>query len=151
MKLDVYIDGACEPFNPGGTATYGLAVFDETGKELFSKCAVVGTGAGMSNNVAEYSGLLAFLTWYLRQKDRLGLQDALIHSDSQLLIRQMIGTWKVKRGWYVSYYQTCQQLIRDHHIPVTFQWIPREQNAVADRLSKKALLEAGVKLRIQPI
>lgn len=58
-RLEVFIDGCCEPVNPGGTAAYGVVVKCE-GKVLFSEGKIVGSGNGISNNVAEYSGLLAF-------------------------------------------------------------------------------------------
>jgi ribonuclease HI len=62
--LVVYIDGACKPVNPGGTASYGLVVkFHQTGEVLYQEAKIVGSGPFMSNNVAEYSALLAFLKW----------------------------------------------------------------------------------------
>ncbi len=57
----VNIDGLCEPVNPGGIATYGYVIRDESGSLIAKKSGVVGKGAGMSNNVAEYAALCLFL------------------------------------------------------------------------------------------
>jgi len=152
-RLRVWIDGACEPVNPGGTASYGLVI--KHGQEiLFEKGAVVGSGPSVSNNVAEYSGLIAFLEWYLEARaslvDRALKRRPAIYSDSSLLINQMTGEWRVKRGLYVPYYNKAQALIKENRLDLGFWWVPRSENEDADRWSKKALLDAGVKLRIQP-
>jgi len=137
--LEVWIDGACEPVNPGGTATYGL-VIKEKHKTLLREARVVGSGKGMSNNVAEYSGLIAFLDWYGTSK-RKG--KANIYSDSELLVNQMKGIYRAKRGTkkglYYPYYQRARELIRQLGNNFHFEWIPREQNTEADELSKQAL------------
>jgi len=144
-SIQAWIDGACEPVNPGGTATYGL-VIKINDSTVFSEGKVVGSGKLMSNNVAEYSGLIAFLEWYGSTNYQ---EIPTIYSDSQLLVKQMSGEWQVHGGLYVPYYQQAWQLIRKHQVLPRFHWIPREQNTEADALSKQALIDAGVKLRIQ--
>jgi len=148
MSLQVYIDGACEPVNPGGTATYGVVVRHGT-RTVFSHSGVVGSGKMMSNNVGEYSGLIAFLEWYIDERKGLDSGWPVVHSDSQLLVRQMMGQWRAKSGLYKSYYLKAQDLIKRHKLKLIFKWVPREQNEEADRLSKQALAEAGVEMRIQ--
>lgn len=147
-RLRVWIDGACEPVNPGGTASYGLVVKHD--KEiLFENGTIVGSGPAMSNNVAEYSGLIAFLEWYLQTRDSLAYRQLkrkpAIYSDSRLLIYQMTGKWRVKQGLYVPYYKRAVTLIQEKGLDLGFWQVPREQNEEADRWSKKALLDAGVK------
>jgi len=148
LSLQVYIDGACEPSNPGGTATYGVVVRHGT-RTLFSKSGVVGTGPRMSNNVGEYSGLIAFLEWYIGERKGLDSDWPVVHSDSQLLVKQMSGQWRVKTGLYKPYYLQVRDLMDRHKLHLVFKWVPREQNEEADRLSKQALAEAGVEMRIQ--
>ena len=102
-RLRVWIDGACGPINPGGTASYGVVV--KHGKEiLFEKGDIVGSGPTMSNNAAEYSGLIAFLEWYIETRDSLTNRELkrrpAIYSDSRMLICQMTGEWRVKQGLY---------------------------------------------------
>lgn len=149
IKLRVWVDGACEPINPGGWASYGVIV--KLGDNvLFSDGKVVGFGQGMSNNVGEYSGLIGFLEWFVVAKDKLNLaNNPVVFSDSRMLINQAKGLWKVKRGLYVPYYLRAQELINKLKGRIDFQWIPRGQNKEADQLSKTALLDCGVKLEIQ--
>jgi len=53
-----YFDGACEPVNPGGTASYGAAIYEN--QQLVWKCSqIYGRGEHTSNNVAEYAALIA--------------------------------------------------------------------------------------------
>ena len=55
VTIVVYVDGLCEPMNPGGTATYGYLIRNEAGRVIARKSGVVGKGSEMSNNVAEYA------------------------------------------------------------------------------------------------
>jgi len=149
--LEVWIDGACEPVNPKGTASYGL-VIKQNGNLLYSESKIVGKGEGYSNNVAEYSGLIAFLKWLLTtgKLSSLAILDydyATIRSDSLMLINQMSGAWRVKQGMYVPYYHQAIDFINTHGLyhHLTFKWIPREENWEADNLSKQALIAIGIK------
>lgn len=138
--LKVYIDGACEPTNPGGTASYGMVVYRD-GKQVFAKGKVIGSGAAMSNNVAEYAGLLEFLRLWQ------GIEEATVYSDSQLLIKQMSGEWNAHSGLYLESYQAAK--LKCEGKPISFIWIARELNTIADSLSLKALEIVGIKPRIR--
>ncbi|MGD0012733.1 MAG: hypothetical protein ABSE93_29850 [Terriglobia bacterium] len=48
-----WFDGACEPVNPGGTASFGVVIKDKDGTVLRKEHGLVGKGSKMSNNVAE--------------------------------------------------------------------------------------------------
>ena len=151
-RLRVWIDGACEPVNPGGTASYGVLV-KYKGKILFSESKVVGNGNRISNNVGEYSGLIAFLNWYVTEGihiDRELTKRPVIYSDSRMLIEQMSSAWRAKRGLYLPYYRRAKALIQRNNLNLSYWWVPREQNEEADKLSKDALLKAGIHLTIQP-
>lgn len=150
-RLKVWIDGACEPVNPGGTASYGVVVKHQ-GKVLFSECKVIGEGLAMSNNVAEYSGLIAFLEWYIPLEAGFNTKRRpVIYSDCRLLINQMDGEWRALRGLYLPYYKKARNLILQNNLDLSFWWVPREQNEEADALSKEALVKAGIQLAIQPV
>jgi len=84
--LSIYIDGACEPFNPGGTASYGLVVKAQTGLVLHGEAKIVGSGSGISNNVAEYSALIASIEWHM---ENCSTETVCIMSDSLMLVNQM--------------------------------------------------------------
>jgi probable phosphoglycerate mutase len=115
--------------NPG-PAGYG-AVVSENGKILAELFDVIGTA---TNNVAEYSGLLAGLT-HIHQLDPEATIE--VAMDSKLVVEQMSGRWQIKHADMRDLAKQC----RDAHNPslVTYKWIPRDENSHADRLANKAL------------
>ncbi len=126
--------------NPG-PAAYGATV-SEGGVLLAELYDLIGIA---SNNVAEYSGLIAGL----KKAHELDPQ-AKIHvkMDSKLVVEQMSGRWQIK-------HPTMRELANEarsiHSMGlITFQWIPREENSHADRLANKALDE-GVPANSKPI
>lgn len=129
----IYCDGACEPVNPGGVATFGWVAYWK-GQERKRACGVVCEGDGATNNVAEYSALIEALQ-YLSNK---GYQGAVtVRSDSQLIVNQLAGKWGVKSPSILPYYQHAKSLASKFQ-QVQYEWIPREQNTKADELSKQA-------------
>jgi probable phosphoglycerate mutase len=115
--------------NPG-PAGYG-AVVTENGKILAELYDVIGVA---TNNVAEYSGLLAGLT-HIHQLDAEATVE--VAMDSKLVVEQMSGRWQIKHADMRDLAKQC----RDAHNPslVTYSWIPRDENSHADRLANKAL------------
>jgi ribonuclease HI len=131
-----YFDGACGPANPGGTAAYGAVIVQEGQRiwecrELFHPAQ--GKERETSNNLAEYCGLIAVLEHLLA----LGAQHEpiMVYGDSKLVIEQMLGHWKIRAGIYTPYARKALALCRTF-THLRGQWIPREQNTVADALSK---------------
>jgi ribonuclease HI len=93
----------------------------------------VGEGKGMTNNVAEYEGLKAAVQWL---KDQ-GISDRIkIMGDSQLVIRQMKGEWRINSATSRKYVPAIAKILEGMH--VSFMWIPRDENEEADRLSRVA-------------
>ncbi len=115
--------------NPG-PAGYG-AVVSENGKIVAELFDVIGTA---TNNVAEYSGLLAGLT-HIHQLDPQATIE--VAMDSKLVVEQMSGRWQIKHADMRDLAKQC----RSAHDPslVTYKWIPRDENSDADRLANKAL------------
>ena len=64
--ITLYFDGLCRPRNPGGVATYGYVIYKD-GKKVKRGYGVVGSGTGMTNNVAEYSALKRAAEWVSRE------------------------------------------------------------------------------------
>jgi ribonuclease HI len=132
-----WFDGACEPVNPGGTASFGVVIKAEDGTVLLRDHGVVGRGKAMSNNVAEYAGVLRILKYLSsRPPGRV-----IIHGDSNLVINQLHGRWRIKRGLYLSIAIETKELLaylRGLGWQIGFRWIPREQNEQCDALSKKS-------------
>lgn len=135
--LIAYTDGLCEPYNPGGTACYGWVVRRD-GQKLAEGYAKVCSGPGASNNVAEYSGIIAVLEWLLEH----GYQGEKVKicSDSQLCIYQLRGIYQVRSPRIRPLYKKVKELERWFKF-LQFQWVPREQNREADALSRKAYEE----------
>ncbi len=132
IMLSVYFDGLCSPKNPGGVAAYGYLVY-KNGELLHKGWGVVGEGRGMTNNVAEYEALLAAIKWLRENR----LEDRVVFKgDSRLVIKQMRGEWSVKSETSKRYVPMIKRLLEG--IDFEFLWIPREENAEADSLSKYA-------------
>ena len=130
--ITIFFDGLCRPKNPGGVATYGYVIYHD-GKKVKSGCGVVGSGAGMTNNVAEYSALKRAVEWVIRNGDK---DTMVIKGDSQLVIHQMNGTWQIKSETSKKFVPEIRRLLEGRQ--TSFVWIPREQNAEADLLSNIA-------------
>ena len=123
------VDGASRG-NPGAAA-YGAVLRDAATGEVIAED---GTAIGVAtNNVAEYSGLIAGL--------RLAAEfapDATVEArlDSKLVVEQMSGRWKVKHPDMVPLVAEATRLAP---AGTTYTWVPREQNKHADRLANEAL------------
>lgn len=148
--IEAWFDGCCEPVNPGGTASFGAVVFRNGVKTW--ECSrlfvpVKGRENETSNNVAEYSGFKAILEHLIAQG--LTSERVKIYGDSNLVIQQMFGTWKMRKGFYIATAIECRRLLKQFKDAQGF-WIPREQNGLADELSKAELVKAGVEFKIQP-
>jgi len=131
----VHIDGLCEPVNPGGTATFGYVIRDDSGSILTSKSGVVGKGPAMSNNVAEYAALCEALEFLLKKnRENSSIE---VKGDSALVMNQMSRKWKFRKGLYREEYQEALRLMA-RFTDLRFRWIPREENEEADKLSREA-------------
>jgi ribonuclease HI len=141
-----FFDGCCEPKNPGGNMGMGAIIY-ENGLELCTYSAFIPASYGNTNNIAEY---IAF-QWLLGTLLNAGLnyEPITIYGDSDLVIKQMKGEWKIKNGRYVEYAINSKMLLI-HFTNIQLKWIPRDENNYADRLSKGHLKRKGVEFKIQP-
>jgi ribonuclease HI len=131
-----WFDRACAPVNPGGTASFGVIIKGEDGTVLLREHGVLGKGKAMSNNVAEYAGVRHVLRYLASRSSGR----ATIHGDSNLVINQLNGKWRVRKGLYLSIAIETKELLvylRGLGWQISFCWIPREQNEECDALSKK--------------
>ncbi|WP_340538082.1 bifunctional RNase H/acid phosphatase [Nocardioides sp. GXZ039] len=116
--------------NPG-PAGYGAVLKDaDTGAILGEDAATIGRA---TNNVAEYSGLIAGLR--LAADLAPGAQ-VTVRMDSKLVIEQMSGTWRVKHPDMRPLHSEASRLAPPG---TTYSWVPRAENAHADRLANEAL------------
>lgn len=135
--IHAWIDGGARG-NPG-PAGYGARIENDAGDLV----AELHGGLGVTtNNVAEYNGLLAALRYALEH----GHNALHVHADSELLVKQMRGEYRVKNEGLKPLYGQARLLA--HRIGrVTFTHIPREKNKEADRLSNLGMDEAEDMLR----
>ena len=126
------IDGGSRG-NPG-PAGYGVRIERADGEVVELKQSI----ANATNNVAEYSGLIAALAW-AAQHD---VQSLHVRSDSELLVKQMRGEYRVKNPGLQPLYEEARGLARRIG-RVTFEHVRREFNKDADRLANEAMDEAA--------
>jgi ribonuclease HI len=137
--ITAYIDGGARG-NPG-PAGYGVHIElpDGSIQELHGGLGIA------TNNVAEYNGLLAALTWAIDH----GHRTVHIRADSELLVKQMRGEYKVKNPGLQGLVARARLLVAQLD-DVKFQHVRREQNKDADRLSNVGMDEAEESLRNPP-
>ncbi|HZF88743.1 bifunctional RNase H/acid phosphatase [Streptomyces sp.] len=117
--------------NPG-PAGYGAVVIDAaTGETLAEAAEFLGT---VTNNVAEYRGLLAGLR---AARDLDPTARVHVRMDSKLVVEQMSGRWKIKHPDMKPLAMEASRVLPPHQ--VTYEWIPRERNKHADRLANEAM------------
>jgi ribonuclease HI len=154
QKIEVYFDGLCQPYNPGGIACYAFVIKkcgynnnndDETciGQTIYSQYGLAAEPFtnDASNNVAEYMGVVKALERLLLLPQLNGDNSKIIvRGDSKLVVYQTKGKYKVKASRIVPLHQTVMSLISKFKV-LDIEWVPREQNMDADRLSNKAYQE----------
>jgi ribonuclease HI len=134
--LLIHIDGGSRG-NPGD-AGFGVYVTDGAGTE---KAALYGYIGVATNNVAEYQALLHALRYALRE----GAASVRLFSDSELVVKQMDGRYKVKHKDMIPLHREARSLMA--RLPdVRLTHVPREQNKDADRLANQALDEKASRL-----
>ena len=130
MKVIVEADGGSRG-NPG-PAGYGAVVWTaDRNTVLAERKQAIGRA---TNNVAEYSGLIAGL----EEAAKLGASEVDVNMDSKLVVEQMSGRWKVKHPDMAPLHQQATALSTQFD-RVTYKWVPRAKNSHADRLANEAM------------
>lgn len=128
-----YTDGGARG-NPG-PAGFGAHIVDEQGAVLAQLKGALGMA---TNNVAEYHGLIAALEWAAEA----GCSDVLVRADSELLVKQMRGEYRVKNEGLQPLYRRAAALTARIG-RIRFEHVRREQNTEADRLANLAMDDAA--------
>jgi probable phosphoglycerate mutase len=119
--------------NPG-PAGYGVRITRDDGSIVDLKESI-GTA---TNNIAEYNGLLAALRWAVDH----GVRSLHVKADSELMVKQMLGVYRVKNpGLQPLYAEARRLIVRIGR--VEFEHVRREFNQDADRLANEAMDEAA--------
>ena len=129
MKATLHTDGGARG-NPG-PAGIGVLLTDESGEVL----GEIAQGIGQTtNNVAEYSALIAGLELALER----GVTDLSVCVDSELVVHQLKGDWKIKNDRLRALAVKARGLMGRFH-SAAIKHVPREENAGADRLANQGM------------
>lgn len=138
MILKVFTDGGSRG-NPGPASIGGVGYLKD--KRIFEFKKSIGIA---SNNDAEYKALIEALEKIRNSKLEIRNNSQKINfqmirkieffSDSKLLVNQVNGFFKVKNGKIKEYIFKIRSLEQEINLPITYYFIPREQNVEADRL-----------------
>jgi probable phosphoglycerate mutase len=127
-----HVDGGARG-NPG-PAGYGVRITRDDGSIVDLKESI----GIATNNVAEYNGLLAALQWAVDE----GVTSLSVKADSELMVKQMLGEYRVKSPGLQPLYDEARRLATRIG-RVKFEHVRREQNEDADRLANEAMDEAA--------
>jgi ribonuclease HI len=130
-NIKIYCDGGARG-NPG-PAAYSFIVF-ENEKVIYKKSRFLGR---RTNNFAEYSGVLAALEWLIKKS--AGLDNVSIFLDSQLVVKQLSGEYKVKSNNLKPLITEIKLLEENMETKINFYFLPRDKNKLADFLVNKTL------------
>lgn len=134
MELNVYTDGGSRG-NPG-ISGYGVVIYGDKKQIICKESKFLGI---KTNNEAEYLAIIAALEWIKKNQSFLTITKINFFADSQLMIRQLQGIYKVKAPTLLPLFSRTQQLLIQLNLPHTFQDIRRESNELADKLANQAM------------
>jgi ribonuclease HI len=134
MQISVYTDGGSRG-NPG-ISGLGVVIYDEFKKIIIKISKFIGV---KTNNEAEYLALIEALTWIQNHQSEFAVSQIDFYSDSQLLVRQMRGIYKIKAANIKPLHQIALSLVLSLNIPYIFNEILRDQNYLADSLVNQAM------------
>ena len=127
----LYTDGACSG-NPGKMGI-GCVIYDENDIIIHNISEELEIG---TNNEAEYLAMIAGLKAIVKFNPEF----VLVHSDSQLIVNQINGNWRIKKIHILLLYkQVIEILSKNSNINFSFKWIRRQYNQVADHLASSAI------------
>lgn len=139
MTINAYIDGASRG-NPGESGV-GILLKDERGNVLYSVGGYIGRA---TNNIAEYVALIECL----KRAEAFSCSKLLVHSDSELMVRQVQGTYRVKNEGLRKYYQRVYRMLQKIPFEFEIQHVARENNHDADMLANVGI---DSKARLLPL
>ena len=135
MKLSIFTDGGS--LNNPGQAAYAFAIY-QNNKLIYSEGKTIGVA---TNNAAEYTALICALEKIktLTTNSQSPIINITVFSDSQLMVNQVNGLFKVKNAAIREFILKIRVLEQEINQPVIYKHISREKNSFTDSLVKKAL------------
>lgn len=133
MKLTIHTDGGS--LNNPGPAASAFLIHSE-GKLIHQYKEAIGVA---TNNFAEYTALIRALTYVKEHLGAKGVESIHVIADSELMIRQVNGVYKVKHPDIKPLHTQVKLLEMEIALPISYSHVLREKNAEADALVKQAL------------
>ena len=138
-------DGACnDNGNKDADTGLGYAIYDTKYSEYLKEISLYG-GNG-TNNTAEYKALIECMKDLIRLD--LIKEEINIYGDSDLIIKQVTGKWKCKKEHLIPLRDEAASLMNQFD-DLNIKWVPRNENALADKLSKEGLDKKNDKTNIE--
>ena len=129
MKLTAFIDGSC--FGNPGESGFGVILKDESGETIQTLGRYLGHG---TNNIAEYHGLIGAIELAASFQPA----ELQVFSDSELLVKQMNGVYKIKQPHLQKLHQEILNKLRASDMKFTITHVYRDKNKEADQLARQA-------------
>lgn len=133
-SLIIHTDGGARG-NPGPAAS-AFVVLDRNRQVLFQKGIFLGK---TTNNFAEYSAVVFSLEWLLKAEDLPPIKHVMFNIDSQLVVNQLNGVFKIKSGEIRQMIFKIKTFENQLKYFVSYRHVPRRQNVIADALVNKTL------------
>ena len=130
MTIHAYTDGASRG-NPGESGI-GFVLKDEQGLVIESHYGYIGKA---TNNIAEYSAFAACLKWV----QTMDCSQLVVHSDSELMVRQLNGEYKVKDAGLKKHVHQIRNMLDASSFECIIKYVPREKNLEADMLANRGI------------
>ncbi len=130
MTVLAYTDGASRG-NPGESGV-GIVLKDELGNLIESHYGYIGQA---TNNIAEYTALAACL----KLVKGIECDNLIVHSDSELMVRQLNGQYKVKDKGLKKHFLSIQKILTASPFKFAIKHVPRDENYEADQLANRGI------------
>jgi ribonuclease HI len=130
MTILAYTDGASRG-NPGESGV-GIVLKDELGNVIGSHFGYIGQA---TNNIAEYTALATCL----KLVKKIDCDNLVVHSDSELMVRQLNGQYKVKDEGLKKHFLSIQNILTASSFQFAIKHVRREENGEADKLANRGI------------
>jgi ribonuclease HI len=138
MTILAFTDGASRG-NPGESGI-GIILKDELGNIISTQYGHIGRA---TNNIAEYMALVTCL----KLVKKIRCINLIVHSDSELMVRQLNGDYKIRNEGIKKLYKRIQTLLASSSFQFKIRYVPRYENRDADRLANRGI-ETKKRLRV---
>lgn len=140
MLVSIYVDASCDNNSKYKFMGIGIAVFiNDIRAEQYDVSEMLGTNG--TNNIAEWGAFLKGTEVAHSLSQEYPDASIRIYGDSQLVVKQLYGEYRIKNDIFLGYYTSCKQISSEIQNFKGYFWIPRTKNREADVLSTTCVKE----------